>query len=173
MLTTFQPALPLYWLGWSPHDQQKTLWDANVVHTEFYSGEHCLALPKLNLQFLTLHDYLLRSFNLFRLEANYEIREDLEDVIRRVAPKAGAEGSVEFQGAPGWGKGSGQSTGQHGAAQDSTGPRGAARHGRAGGGTDGMCSFQAPSQPPNPAPLFMFFFFADSAIQDGRAWRRR
>lgn len=25
-----------------------------------------LALPKLNLQFLTFHDYLLRNFNLFR-----------------------------------------------------------------------------------------------------------
>jgi hypothetical protein len=29
----------------------------------------CLALPKLNLQFLTLHDYLLRNLNLFRLES--------------------------------------------------------------------------------------------------------
>ena len=28
-----------------------------------------LALPKLNLQFLTLHDYLLRNLNLFRLES--------------------------------------------------------------------------------------------------------
>ena len=32
-----------------------------------FSG--CLALPKLHLQFLTLHDYLLRNFNLFRLES--------------------------------------------------------------------------------------------------------
>ena len=78
---------------------QKALWDVNAVHTEFYSGEHCLALPKLNLQFLTLHDYLLRSFNLFRLEANYEIREDLEDVVRRVAPRVGSDGAAEFTGA--------------------------------------------------------------------------
>ena len=28
-------------------------------------GENPLALPKLNLQFLTLHDYLLRNFILF------------------------------------------------------------------------------------------------------------
>ena len=69
-----------------------------MVKTEFYSGEHCLALPKLNLQFLTLHDYLLRSFNLFRLEANYQIREDLEDVVRRVAPRVGTDGPVEFTG---------------------------------------------------------------------------
>lgn len=45
-----------------------------------------LALPKLNLQFLTFHDYLLRNFNLFRLEATYEIREDIADVLGRVGP---------------------------------------------------------------------------------------
>ena len=32
----------------------------------------CLALPKLNLQFLTLHDYLLRNHNLFQLESTCE-----------------------------------------------------------------------------------------------------
>lgn len=41
-------------------------------------------MPKLNLQFLTAHDYLLRNFNLFRLEATYEIREDLADVLSRI-----------------------------------------------------------------------------------------
>lgn len=46
----------------------------------------CLALPKLNLQFLTLHDYLLRNFNLFRLESTYEIRQDVEDVVTRMKP---------------------------------------------------------------------------------------
>lgn len=50
------------------------------------AGETCLALPKLNLQFLTAHDYLLRNFSLFRLEATYEIREDLADVLSRVGP---------------------------------------------------------------------------------------
>lgn len=48
------------------------------------AGETCLALPKLNLQFLTAHDYLLRNFSLFRLEATYEIREDIADVLSRV-----------------------------------------------------------------------------------------
>lgn len=45
------------------------IWDENVVPTEYFSGDGCLALPKLNLQFLTLHDYLLRNCNLFRLES--------------------------------------------------------------------------------------------------------
>lgn len=38
-------------------------------HPTLPAGEGVLALPKLNLQFLTFHDYLLRNFNLFRLEA--------------------------------------------------------------------------------------------------------
>lgn len=54
--------MPLY-----PTDD--IIWDENIVPTEYFSGEGCLALPKLNLQFLTLHDYLLRNFNLFRLES--------------------------------------------------------------------------------------------------------
>ena len=45
-----------------------------------------LALPKLNLQFLTFSDYLLRNFNLFRLEATHEIRDDVSDAVRRMQP---------------------------------------------------------------------------------------
>ena len=46
-----------------------------------------LALPKLNVQFLTIGDYLLRNFLLYRLESAYEIREDLVDAIKRMGPK--------------------------------------------------------------------------------------
>lgn len=51
-----------------------------------FLSKGCLALPKLNLQFLTLHDYLLRNFNLFRLESTYEIRQDIEDIVLRMKP---------------------------------------------------------------------------------------
>jgi hypothetical protein len=40
------------------------LWDEAQIPSVNYSGESTLALPKLNLQFLTPHDYLLRNFNL-------------------------------------------------------------------------------------------------------------
>ncbi|CAD6193409.1 unnamed protein product [Caenorhabditis auriculariae] len=65
---------------------EQVIWDENVVPYEHYSGEGVLALNKLNLQFLTLHDYLLRNFNLFQLESTYEIRQDLEDVLFRMKP---------------------------------------------------------------------------------------
>jgi hypothetical protein len=49
-------ALPLY-----PNEQ--IMWDESLVPSINYTGEGCLAQPKLNLQFLTLHDYLLKNFN--------------------------------------------------------------------------------------------------------------
>ncbi|BET02370.1 Aquarius homolog (Mouse) [Nesidiocoris tenuis] len=74
------------------------IWDENIVPSEYYSGEGCLALPKLNLQFLTLHDYLLRNLNLFRLESTYEIKQDIEDGISRLSPWKNELGGVYFGG---------------------------------------------------------------------------
>ncbi|CAG8611326.1 5479_t:CDS:10, partial [Scutellospora calospora] len=78
-------------------DDQMT--ELHFVKTQFYSGDTPLALPKLNLQFLTIHDYLLRNFNLFRLESTYEIRQDIEDVVKRLAPRIiYPSGRTEFTG---------------------------------------------------------------------------
>ena len=54
---------------------EELLWNENLVPNEFLSGDECLALPKLGLQFLTLQDYLMRNFTLFRLESTFEIRQ--------------------------------------------------------------------------------------------------
>ncbi|XP_005109242.1 RNA helicase aquarius [Aplysia californica] len=77
---------------------ENIIWDENVVPSEFFSGEGCLALPKLNLQFLTLHDYLLRNFNLFRLESTYEIRQDIEDALTHLKPWKAEDGHCLFGG---------------------------------------------------------------------------
>jgi intron-binding protein aquarius len=84
-------ALPLY-------PNEEVMWDESLVPSINYTGEGCLALPKLNLQFLTLHDYLLRNFNLFRLESTYEIREDVHDVLKRMGARVGDEGETRFSG---------------------------------------------------------------------------
>lgn len=85
--------LPLY-------PTEKLLWDSSLIPLSAnYNEEDGLALPKLNLQFLTIHDYLLRNFNLFRLESAYEIREDLVDAIKRMGPKqASVATPVTFSG---------------------------------------------------------------------------
>ncbi|XP_043273212.1 RNA helicase aquarius [Venturia canescens] len=77
---------------------EDVIWNESIVPTEYFSGEGCLALPKLNLQFLTLHDYLLRNFNLFRLESTYEIRQDIEDSVSRLSPWQAEDGGVYFGG---------------------------------------------------------------------------
>ncbi|XP_008556253.1 RNA helicase aquarius [Microplitis demolitor] len=77
---------------------EDVIWNENIVPTEYFSGESCLALPKLNLQFLTLHDYLLRNFNLFRLESTYEIRQDIEDSVSRLSPWKAEDDGVYFGG---------------------------------------------------------------------------
>jgi len=78
---------------------ESVLWDESQIPMMSYAGDSALALPKLNLQFLTAHDYLLRNFNLFRLEATYEIREDLSDVLARVRARLDDEEiKVHFTG---------------------------------------------------------------------------
>lgn len=84
-------AMPLY-----PNEQ--IMWDESLVPSINYSGEGCLALPKLNLQFLTLHDYLLRNFNLFRLESTYEIREDIQEAVPHLLAYINNEGETAFRG---------------------------------------------------------------------------
>jgi len=83
--------LPLY-------PTEELVWDPNLVPAEDYTGEYSLALPKLNLQFLTIHDYLLRNFNLFRLESTYEIRDDLHDQIPRMKPRLQHDGTTHLTG---------------------------------------------------------------------------
>jgi intron-binding protein aquarius len=84
-------SMPLY-------PTEEFIWDENLVPGEYYQGENPLALPKLNLQFLTLHDYLLRNFKLFQLESTYEIRQDIEDVVARLRPWRAEDDSVIMHG---------------------------------------------------------------------------
>ena len=77
---------------------EEVIWDENIVPGEYYNGEGVLALPKLNLQFLTMHDYLLRNFKLFQLESTYEIRGDVEDAVSRLKPWMADDAQVVFGG---------------------------------------------------------------------------
>jgi intron-binding protein aquarius len=74
------------------------LWDPHIIPLENYQGDFSLALPKLNLQFLTLRDYLLRNFHLFRLESAYEIRQHLEETISQMEPHLSCAGSLTNTG---------------------------------------------------------------------------
>lgn len=74
-------AFPLY-------PTESLIWDHSIIppSSSQLRATQVLALPKLNSQFLSFQDYLLRNFELVRLESAYEIRSDLVNVVKRVRP---------------------------------------------------------------------------------------
>lgn len=68
----------------------------SLVPTSYSSKT--LAIPKLNLQFLTFHDYLLRNFTLLKHETTHAIRNDIVTVLERMSPRIRDNGSTFFSG---------------------------------------------------------------------------
>jgi len=66
---------------------ERILYEPAFLRSEDYNGSRPLAMPKLNLQYLTVGDFLWRSFILHRCEAFHSIRKDMEDTIKRLQPK--------------------------------------------------------------------------------------
>lgn len=76
---------------------EKILYETTFLRNETYDGSRPLAIPKLNLQYLTMGDFLWRSFILYRAESLYGIRKDLEEVVKRVKPR-GKGANTKFGG---------------------------------------------------------------------------
>lgn len=75
------------------------LYEPSLLRNETYNGSRSLAIPKLNLQYLSVGDFLWRSFILYRCEQFFEIRRYLEDTIKRLHPKGtNSTGGVHFNG---------------------------------------------------------------------------
>ncbi len=74
-------AFPLYPI-------ESLLWDHSIIppSNSQLRATQVLALPKLSARFLSFQDYLIRNFELVRLESAYEIRADLVNVIKRLRP---------------------------------------------------------------------------------------
>mgnify|MGYP005989439819 CR=1 FL=1 len=83
-------------MGLTPTD--RTLFDPSFQRSDEYDGSHPLALPKLNLQYLSAGDFLWRALILYRCEAFYGIRRDIEAALRRVRPETNRNGQTHFAG---------------------------------------------------------------------------
>ncbi|KAL2832412.1 hypothetical protein BDW59DRAFT_104706 [Aspergillus cavernicola] len=78
---------------------EDTLYDPSLLRNETYDGSRPLAIPKLNLQYLSLGDFLWRSFLLYRAEAFFQIRKDMESIIKRMQPRSSQDGkTLTFDG---------------------------------------------------------------------------
>lgn len=71
---------------------ETTLYEPTLLRNESYNGSRSLAIPKLNLQYLSIGDFLWRSFVLYRCESFFEIRKDMEDTIKRLQPREAGPG---------------------------------------------------------------------------------
>lgn len=66
---------------------ETALYEPSLLRNEHYDGSRSLAIPKLNLQYLSVGDFLWRSFVLYRCESFFEIRKEMEDTIKRLQPQ--------------------------------------------------------------------------------------
>ena len=77
---------------------EQSLYDPAALENETYDGSKPLALPKLNLQYLSMNDFMWRSFQLHRAEALFEIRKDMELTVKKLKAKASQTQKTEFTG---------------------------------------------------------------------------
>ncbi|KAH7313312.1 P-loop containing nucleoside triphosphate hydrolase protein [Stachybotrys elegans] len=77
---------------------EHSLFDEGFQRADAYDGSHPLALPKLNLQYLSMADFLWRALILYRCESFYGIRKDVESALRRLRPETGRTGETSFSG---------------------------------------------------------------------------
>jgi intron-binding protein aquarius len=78
---------------------ENELYDSSLLRNETYNGARSLAIPKINLQYLSIGDFLWRSFILYRCEQFFEIRRYLEDIVKRLqAESTSSDGGVRFGG---------------------------------------------------------------------------
>ncbi|KAL7747050.1 hypothetical protein RI367_007546 [Sorochytrium milnesiophthora] len=71
----------------SLYPTEKQLFDSPVVQTEGTGDGYPLAIPRLGLQYLAPQDYLHRNFVLCQHEAAFEIAQDVQDAVGRLAPR--------------------------------------------------------------------------------------
>ncbi|KAF2772813.1 P-loop containing nucleoside triphosphate hydrolase protein [Teratosphaeria nubilosa] len=67
---------------------ERTLYDPRMLRTDDWDGSRPLPIPKLNLQYLTLGDFLWRAYTLYRSEAFYGVRKHLGDTVKRLQPSS-------------------------------------------------------------------------------------
>lgn len=77
---------------------EETLFEVGLRRTDHYDGSRPLALPKLNLQYLSVGDFLWRAMVLYRCESFYAIRQDIEDALARLKPESKRAGQTTFSG---------------------------------------------------------------------------
>ncbi|KAK5715134.1 hypothetical protein LTR15_010550 [Elasticomyces elasticus] len=68
---------------------EQSLYAPALLRLDSYTGDRPLAIPKQNLQYLSLPDLLFRSFTLARIEALSSLRSHIGAVLKTLSPRMG------------------------------------------------------------------------------------
>eukprot|EP00889_Picochlorum_renovo_P002566 jgi/Picre1/29596/NNA_004981.t1 len=85
--------LPIY-------PDEKLIIDQSLIPNVNEATHSVYPLPKINLQFLSLPDYLERNFTLYLTETGYDVCQNLIDVIKRLSPYTNDAGKPSFLDGP-------------------------------------------------------------------------
>ena len=77
---------------------EESLFEQSLLRTDEYDGSRPLALPKVNLQYLSVGDFLWRALVLYRCESFYGVRTDIQNVLSRLRPESKKPGQTTFAG---------------------------------------------------------------------------
>ncbi|KAK4893519.1 hypothetical protein LTR27_008202 [Elasticomyces elasticus] len=76
---------------------EQSLYAPALLRLDSYTGDRPLAIPKQNLQYLSLPDLLFRSFTLARIEALSSLRAHISSVLKTLSPRMGG-GQLRWDG---------------------------------------------------------------------------
>lgn len=78
--------------------EKNTTENKEILPTEKSFKYETLIPFKLNLQFLSIKDYLYRNFNLLHYSVINDIKTDILDIVNRMNPEVTPLGKIEFKG---------------------------------------------------------------------------
>ena len=82
----------------SLYPNEQLIWNPHYIPENKNIEEGSLAIFKLNLQFLTLNEYLIRNYHLYKLESTFALRDDFQQVIYRMNAQINNRVQVDFYG---------------------------------------------------------------------------
>lgn len=78
---------------------EQLIWEERALFDASGDRDEPVAIQRLGLQYLSLRDFFVTNFDLYRSEALYEIRQDVEKSVFFMHPGIDTDGHLKFKGA--------------------------------------------------------------------------
>lgn len=81
-----RPTIQQFVMGLETMPTETSLFAPILSQTDNYSPSSPLPIPTMSLQYLSVTDFLVRAFQLFRYESFFEIKQDIINSLQRIKP---------------------------------------------------------------------------------------